>query len=63
MPNANAQTLRRILREIHLGETFDREERVLVLQILLELVEKVEKLEDECSAKRDVPADRSTVNS
>ena len=63
MTNANAQTLRRILRDIQLGETFDKEERVLVLQILLELVEKVARLENECCKPPEVSADRLTVNS
>ena len=47
MPHANAEVLRRILLDLRLGDTFDKEERLVVLQILLELVEKVAKLEDE----------------
>jgi len=51
MANANAQpsaqTLRRILVNLELDgrAAFDKDERRLVLQILLELVEKVDKLE------------------
>jgi hypothetical protein len=46
--NPNAQTLRRILVDLEVGgrAAFDKDERRLVLQILLELVEKVGKLED-----------------
>jgi len=47
-PHPSAQTLRRILIDLELGTraAFDKDERRLVLQILLELVERVGKLED-----------------
>jgi hypothetical protein len=50
----NSQTLRRILVDLELGgrAAFDKDERRLVLQILLELVEKVAKLEDDAGQAR-----------
>jgi len=47
MLNENAQTLRKILPDLRLGDTFDKADRLLVIQVLLELVEKVAQLEDE----------------
>jgi len=50
----SAQTLRRILIELEVDgrAAFDKDERRLVLQILLELVEKVAKLEDDAGQAR-----------
>jgi hypothetical protein len=52
--NPSAKTLRRILVDLELGRraAFDKDERRLVLQILLELVEKVAKLEDDAGQAR-----------
>ena len=47
MLNENAQTLRKILLDLRLGDTFDKADRLLVIQVLLELVEKVAQLDDE----------------
>lgn len=41
----NIQSLRRILLDMQLGKTFDQAERRVVLNILLELAERVDKLE------------------
>jgi hypothetical protein len=50
----SAQTLRRILIDLEVDgrAAFDKDERRLVLQILLELVEKVAKLEDDAGQAR-----------
>lgn len=50
----SAQTLRRILVDLELGRraAFDKDERRLVLQILLELVERVTKLEEDAGQAR-----------
>jgi len=47
MSHENTQTLRRILVDLEVGgrAAFNKDERRLVLQILLDLIEKVEKLE------------------
>ena len=55
-PNPSAQALRRILIDLELDgrAAFDKDERRLVLQILLELVEKVIKLEDHARQVRPI---------
>jgi hypothetical protein len=47
MSNENTQTLRRILVDLEVGgrAAFNKDERRLVLQILLDLIEKVDKLD------------------
>ena len=52
----SAQTLRRILVDLEVGgrAAFDKDERRLVLQILLELVERVVKLEEDAEQARPV---------
>jgi len=50
----SAQTLRRIMVDLELDgrASFDKEERRLILQILLELVEKMAKLEEDVAQAR-----------
>jgi hypothetical protein len=52
----SAQTLRRILIDLEVGgrATFDKDERRLVLKILLDLVERVVKLEEDTEQARRV---------
>ena len=62
--NPNAQTLRRILVDLEVGRraAFDKDERRLVLQILLELVEKVGKLEDDVRQVRLITSQMDSEN-
>jgi len=62
--NPNAQTLRRILVDLEVGRraAFDKDERRLVLQILLELVEKVGKLEDHARQVRPLASQMDSEN-
>jgi hypothetical protein len=62
--NPNAQTLRRILVDLEVGgrAAFDKDERRLVLQILLELVEKVGKLEDHARQVRPLASQMDSEN-
>lgn len=64
MTNASAQTLRRILVDLELGGrgAFNKDERRLVLQILLELVEKVAKLEDDVRQVRPITSHMDSEN-
>jgi len=64
MTNASAQTLRRILVDLELGGrgAFNKDERRLVLQILLELVEKVAKLEEDAGQARPMASKLDTGN-
>ena len=58
MLNENAQTLRKILLDLRLGDTFDKADRLLVIQVLLELVEKVAQLEDVVEKHCEAPTGR-----
>ena len=63
-PNPHAQTLRRILVDLEVigRAAFDKDERRLVLQILLELVEKVAKLEDDARQVRPIALQMDNEN-
>ena len=56
MANTNAQTLRKIMLDLELSgrAAFDKEERRLVLQILLELVEKMARLGEDAVQARQI---------
>jgi hypothetical protein len=62
--NPNAQTLRRILVDLEVvgRAVFNKDERRLVLQILLELVEKVAKLEDDVRQVRPITSHMDSEN-
>ena len=62
--NPNAQTLRRILVDLEVvgRAVFNKDERRLVLQILLELVEKVGKLEDHARQVRPLASQMDSEN-
>jgi hypothetical protein len=63
-PNPHAQTLRRILVDLEVvgRAAFNKDERRLVLQILLELVEKVAKLEDDVKQARPIALQMDNEN-
>ena len=63
-PNTPAQTLRRILIDLELDgrAAFDKDERRLVLQILLDLVDKVGKLEDAVRQVRPIASQMDSEN-